>query len=57
MKLRIDLEEKMQDVRLRDRLIAEWKMAKEEIKKYLDKLPDDAQNAEVIETEKDSNLH
>lgn len=49
MKLRIALEEKLVDVRVRDRLVAEGKLTKEELKKYLDSLPDDSQNAVSLE--------
>jgi Tfp pilus assembly protein PilO len=45
MKLRQALEEKQNDVRLRDRLAAEGKISKEEIQKMLKQLPDDAANA------------
>lgn len=33
------------DVRLRDKLIAEGKVTKEEVKKYMESLPDDTKNA------------
>lgn len=45
MKLRLALEEKLLDVRVRDRLLAEGKITKEEIKKFLDGLPDEGTNA------------
>ncbi len=45
MKLRLALEEKLMDVRVRDRLVAEGKIPKEELKKYNDALPDDGKNA------------
>jgi len=45
MKLRLALEEKLMDVRVRDRLLAEGKITKEELKKYLDSLSDEAKNA------------
>lgn len=41
MKLRLALEEKLLDVRLRDRLLAEGKITKEDVQKYLETLPDD----------------
>jgi hypothetical protein len=41
MKLRIALEEKEMDVRLRDRLVAEGKLSKQEVDKYLNSLGDD----------------
>jgi polyhydroxyalkanoate synthesis regulator phasin len=49
MKLRIALEEKLQDVRLRDRLLAEGKITKEDIKKFQDKLNDESANAVAME--------
>lgn len=45
MKLRLALEEKLLDVRVRDRLLAENKISKEDVKKYLDTLADDNKNA------------
>lgn len=45
MKLRLALEEKLMDVRVRDRLVAEGKISKEELKKFLDSIPDDGNNA------------
>ena len=45
MKLRLALEEKLLDVRVRDRLLSENKISKEDIKKYLDNLPDDNKNS------------
>lgn len=51
MKLRLALEEKLLDVRVRDRLIAEGKITKEEVQKYLNSLPDEAQNAVPLDQE------
>ena len=45
MKLRLALEEKLMDVRVRDRLLAEGKITKEEVKKYLDSLGDETKNS------------
>ncbi|MFL5785056.1 MAG: hypothetical protein ACJ76H_10625 [Bacteriovoracaceae bacterium] len=45
MKLRLALEEKLMDVRIRDRLVAEGKISKEELKKYMDSLNDDGKTA------------
>jgi len=45
MKLRQALEEKQLDLRLRDRLLAENKIAKEDIQKFLKNLPDEASRA------------
>lgn len=41
MKLRIALDEKLMDVRLRDRLLAEGKITKKEVDDFLASLPDD----------------
>lgn len=51
MKLRLALEEKLLDVRVRDRLLAEGKITKEEIKKFLDSLPDEGKNAVPLDQE------
>lgn len=45
MRLSRALQEKLMDVRLRDKLIAEGKVTKEEVKKYVDGLQDDTPNA------------
>jgi len=45
MKLRLALEEKLLDLRVRDRLLAEGKITKEDLKKHLDSLTDDASNS------------
>ncbi len=52
MKLRQALEEKLLDVRLRDRLLAEGKITKEEIQKVLKRLPDDADKAVALDSDK-----
>ncbi len=52
MKLRQALEEKLLDVRLRDRLLAEGKITKEEIQKVLKGLPDDADKAVALDSDK-----
>jgi polyhydroxyalkanoate synthesis regulator phasin len=49
MRLRRALQEKIMDVRLRDKLIAEGKITKEEVKKYLETLADDTKNASYTE--------
>lgn len=51
MKLRLALEEKLMDVRVRDRLVAEGKIPKEELKKYTEALPDDGKNAIPLDSE------
>lgn len=56
MKLRLALEEKLLDVRVRDRLLAENKITKEEVKKYLDNLSDETKNAVPLDHEESKNL-
>jgi polyhydroxyalkanoate synthesis regulator phasin len=56
MKLRLALEEKLLDVRVRDRLLAEGKITKEEVKKYLDSLSDDAKTAIPLDSEEANKL-
>jgi hypothetical protein len=51
MKLRLALEEKLLDVRLRDRLLAEGKITKEEIAKMLKGLGDDADKSVALESD------
>lgn len=48
MKLRLALEEKLLDVRLRDRLVAEGKLTKEEVAQFLATIPDDQANATAL---------
>ena len=45
MRLSRALQEKLMDVRLRDKLLAEGKVTKEDVKKFLDSMPDEAKNA------------
>ena len=54
MRLKQALDEKMTDIRLRDRLLAEGKISKEEIEKFLNELPDDKDYYEVVSTERGS---
>jgi polyhydroxyalkanoate synthesis regulator phasin len=54
MRLSRALQEKIMDIRLRDKLIAEGKVTKEEVKKYLDSLPDDQKNASFTESDSGS---
>ncbi len=54
MKLRLALEEKLMDVRVRDRLLAEGKITKEEVKKYLDSMADEAKNAVPLDQDEAS---
>ena len=56
MKLRLALEEKLLDVRVRDRLLAENKISKEDMKKYIDSLPDDAKNAVPLDQDENNKL-
>lgn len=56
MKLRLALEEKLLDVRVRDRLLAEGKITKEEVKKFLDSISDEAKNAVPLDQEEAKNL-
>ncbi len=57
MKLRLALEEKLMDVRVRDRLVAEGKISKEELKKYLDSMADETKNAVPLDNEEAKNIH
>lgn len=56
MKLRLALEEKQLDARVRDRLLAEGKLTKEELKKYLESLPDDAAKSVPLDQDEAKNL-
>ncbi len=49
MKLKLALDEKMMDLRLRDRLVAEGKLTKETLDKALNALTDDAKNATELD--------
>lgn len=51
MRLSRALKEKLMDVRLRDKLIAEGKVSKEEVNAYLSSLPDDAAKSTYTESE------
>jgi len=51
MRLKMANEEKLVDVRLRDRLLAQGKITKEQLKKHLDALPDDSKNAVPLDQE------
>ncbi|MBD67038.1 MAG: hypothetical protein CME62_17685 [Halobacteriovoraceae bacterium] len=51
MKLANALNDKKMDVRVVDRLIAEGKVTKSDVDKYLNELPDDSNNFERIEHE------
>lgn len=49
MQLKIALEDKKLDQRLVDRLLAEGKITNDDVKKYLESLPDDSANVKYIE--------
>ena len=48
MSLSDALKEKILDVRLRDKLVAEGKVTEEEVRKYLAELPDDQENMTIL---------
>ena len=54
MRLGRALQEKMMDVRLRDKLLAEGKISKAEVDAFLSKLPEDQSNAMLAEVEEKS---
>ena len=49
------LQEKTMDIRLQDKLLAEGKLTKEQIKKYLGALPDDTKNMSNCEGIREKN--
>ena len=53
MKLRIALEEKEMDVRLRDRLVAEGKKTTHDVETYLNSLNDEEGNYEKLKSRRD----
>lgn len=57
MRLSRALEEKVMDVRLRDKLVAEGKLTKDQVEKYLAGIADETKNAiyteDVEETEEE----
>ena len=56
MRLSRALQEKIMDVRLRDKLVGEGKLTKEEVKKYLDSLNDETKNATWTDSEEIDDL-
>jgi len=50
VRLRIALDDKLMDIRLRDKLLAEGKITKEQLEGYFAKLPDETGNFTMIET-------
>ncbi len=53
MRLSRALQEKLMDVRLRDKLLAEGKLTKEEVKKFLDGITDETKNASYTDEHSD----
>lgn len=53
MKLRIALEDKQMDVRLRDRFVAEGKTTTKDVENYLNSLQDEEGNYERVTNEKE----
>lgn len=51
MRLSRALQDKMMDVRLRDKLLAEGKVTKEQVQAYLAELPDDESKAVYVSDE------
>ena len=51
MQLNDALKNKLHDVRLRDKLIAEGKITQEEVEKYLQGLEDDSNRMEAVQVE------
>lgn len=54
MKLGMALKEKLMDIRLRDKLLADGKISQNEIDQYLASLNDDNQNVAHVEVAEDS---
>ncbi len=52
MRLSMALKEKLMDVRLRDKLMAEGKITKAELDQYLKSVKDDADNAQELNKDK-----
>lgn len=49
MRLSKALNDKVMDVRLRDKLVADGSLSKEEVQKYLSELPDDNSNLQFTD--------
>lgn len=49
MKLRIAMDDKKMDLRLRDRFLTEGRISKSDVDQYLKSLPDDEGNFEKVE--------
>jgi hypothetical protein len=54
MKLRMALDDKMLDLRLRDRLVAEGKVTKAQVDEFLSGLADDEANSMNVDDKKES---
>jgi hypothetical protein len=50
MRLKEAIGEKILDLRLRDKLLAEGKITQAEIDKYLEQLPDNAETSEMVDS-------
>ncbi len=53
MRLSRALQEKLMDVRLRDKLLAEGKVTKEQVKKFMDGIADEQKNATFTDEQED----
>tara|TARA_Y100001936_G_C16084513_1_gene680572 strand:- start:2939 stop:3112 length:174 start_codon:yes stop_codon:yes gene_type:complete len=53
MKLRLALEDKLMDSRLRDRLVAEGKISKKDVDQYLNSLPEEDSSSYEKVTDKE----
>lgn len=53
MKLRLALEDKLMDSRLRDRLVAEGKISKKDVDQYLNNLPEEDSSSYEKVTDKE----
>ena len=53
MKLRLALEDKLMDSRLRDRLVAEGKISKKDVDQYLNSLPEEVSSSYEKVTDKE----
>ncbi len=50
MRLKNAIDQKLFDIRLRDKFLADTKITKDELNDYLKSLPDDAKNSEYIDS-------
>lgn len=56
MELKQALEDKIMDYRLRDRLLGEGKISKDEVDKYMKQLPDETANIKPAKVKADPSL-